>query len=437
MKWNYSDVYYQRSKATLETALDKVSAFRSWRAFDPGVGAPIDIRYAEMPALTKKDIREHQPQGFVPAGLDMKAGLKNGEISMVNTSGSIDVAVTNLWNQSWWDASERASWQLNSHAARLMTGSHREAILANALNVGFVSDEVDLPSERRHLARFLYLNEKSNPAMWSAALMERMISELAEYKPVVLEANPSLLSRLCRYAYANKRKIYQPGLIVFTYEYPTNLHYQQIKRVFSSPLASSYGTTEVGYVFMQCEAGKFHQNSEFCRVDFQPLLALHGGPEIGRILVTTFNNPWYFMIRFDVGDLARPDPEGKCSCGRDSGMILSAIEGRSANVTFTTAGRMVTPRKLDDVIIQLNGIEEFRLDQVSPTDYELHVATQRTDKRQLDVEATDVLKALYGETANIMVVFEDTLSPEASGKCCVSKPHFAVDIDQYVDKTKH
>jgi len=22
--------------------------------------------------------------------------------------------------------------------------------------------------------------------------------------------------------------------------------------------------------FMKCEAGKFHQNSEFCRVDFQP-----------------------------------------------------------------------------------------------------------------------------------------------------------------------
>jgi phenylacetate-coenzyme A ligase PaaK-like adenylate-forming protein len=434
MKWNYSPAYYERSLSTLETALDKVSAYRSWRALDQGKEAEVDARYAVMPVLTKKEIREHQPQGFVPAGLDIKAGLKSGEISLVNTSGSIDVSVTNLWNQQWWDASERASWQLNSHAARLMTGNHREAILANALNVGFISDEIDLPVERRHLARFLYLNEKSNPAMWSAALMDRMISELGDFQPVVLEANPSLLSRLCRYAYANKRKVFQPGLIVFTYEYPTNLHYRQIRRVFTSPLASSYGTTETGYVFMQCEAGKFHQNSDFCRVDFQPLKQEHGGPDLGRILVTTYNNPWYYMLRFDVGDLARLEPGGKCSCGRDSGMILSAIEGRTANVTFTVTGRLVSPHELDNTIINLNGVDEFRLDQVSNCDYELHVASQRPDKRQLDVEATDLLRELYGASANIMVVFEDTLSPEPSGKCCVSKPPFTVNIEKYLDK---
>lgn len=319
MNWNYSPAYYERSKMTLDTALDKVPAYRSWQVFDPGGGASIDSRYRAMPVLAKKDIRKHKPQGFVPRGLNVKAGLKSGEISLVNTSGSIDVSVTNIWNQDWWDVSEKASWQLNSIAARLMTGNHREAILANALNVGIVSDEIDLPPERRRLARFLYLNEKSNPAMWSAALMDRMITEMADYQPVVLEANPSLLARLCRFAFANRRKVFQPGLIVFTYEYPTNLHYKQIRRVFSSPLASSYGTTETGYVFMQCEAGKFHQNSEFCRVDFQPLQREHGGPDLGRLLVTTFNNPWYYMLRFDVGDLARLETSGKCSCGRNLG----------------------------------------------------------------------------------------------------------------------
>jgi phenylacetate-CoA ligase len=434
MKWNYSPAYYERSKVTLEKALDKIPAYRSWRAFDPGTAASIDSRYQAMPALTKNDIRKYKPRGFVPRGLNMKTGLKRGEISLVNTSGSIDVSVTNIWNQKWWDASERASWQLNSNAARLMTGSHREAILANALNVGIVSDEIDLPPDRRRLARFLYLNEKSNPAMWSAALMDRIIDEIADYQPVVLEANPSLLSRLCRYAYAHKRKVYQPGLIVFTYEYPSNLHCQQIGRVFTSPIASSYGTTETGYVFMQCEAGKFHQNTEFCRVDFQPLRREHGGPDLGRILVTTFNNPWYYMVRFDVGDLVRLETSGKCACGRDSGIILSEVEGRSANVTFTTKGRLVTPRELDDNIINLKGIDEFRLDQVSATDYELHLASWRKDKRKLDIEATGLLKELYGESANIMVIFEDTLSPEPSGKCCVSRPPFAVNVEKYLDE---
>jgi phenylacetate-coenzyme A ligase PaaK-like adenylate-forming protein len=435
MNWNYSPAYYDRSLTTLETALEQIPAYRSWRAFDPGPDRAIDVRYAAMPALTKKDIREHLPQGFVPNGRDMKKGLDSGEISLVNTSGSIDVSVTNIWNQKWWDASERASWKLNSHANRLATGNHPEAILANPLNVGFVSNEVDLPMEKRRLSRFLYLNEKSNPVTWSSALMDRMIAEVAIFQPAVLEANPSLLARLCRYAYANKKTVFQPGLIIFTYEFPTNLHYKQIRRVFTSPMASSYGTTETGYVFMQCEAGKFHQNTEYCHVDFQPLKKEHGGPLIGRILVTTFNNPWYYMVRFDVGDLVRIDSDGKCECGRDSGMILSAVEGRSANVTFTTKGRLVTPRELDNTLIKLEDIDEFRLDQVQSDVYELHLVSQRTDKNNLTKEATTLLKKLYGRDARISIVYETAISPEPSGKYCVSKPPFTVDIEKYLDKT--
>jgi phenylacetate-CoA ligase len=435
MKWNYSPAYYDRSLITLETALNQIPAYRSWRAFDPGPDYPVDVRYAAMPALTKKDIREHMPQGFVPADRDMKKGLDNGEISLVNTSGSIDVSVTNIWNQQWWDASERASWKLNSHANRLATGNHPEAILANALNVGFLSDEADLPMEKRRLSRFLYLNEKSNPVTWSPAIMDRIIAELATFQPAILEANPSLLARLCRYVYTNRRDVFQPGLIVFTYEYPTNLHYRQIRRVFTSPMVSSYGSTETGYVFMQCEAGKFHQNTEFCHVDFQPLKSEHGGPLLGRILVTTFDNPWYYMVRFDVGDLARIDEDGKCSCGRDSGMILTAVEGRSANVTFTVAGRLVTPRELDNVLIKLEGIDEFRLDQVKGDVYELHLVSHRSDKSHLSKEAITLLKELYGNSAQISIVYETAISPESSGKYCVSKPPFTVDIEKYLDKT--
>lgn len=99
------------------------------------------------------------------------------------------------------------------------------------------------------------------------------------------------------------------------------------------------------------------------------------------------------------------------------------------------SGRLVTPRELDNTIIDLNGVDEFRLDQVSNSYYELHLASQRKDKRKLDAEATGLLRKLYGDTANIMVVFEDTLSPERSGKCCVSKPPFAVDIEKYLDKS--
>src|SRR4030042_996493 len=203
----FSAEYYKKSLATLETSLNKLDAYSPWRAFDPGVKYPVDERYAALPALTKSDIREHFPRGFVPAEKDIEAGLNNGEIQYVNTSGSSDAfRVTNIWNQAWWDASERTSWKHNAHASQFATGDHPEAILANARNVGIISDEVDLPMEKRRLSHFLFLNEKTDPSRWTPEIMDRMIEELEMFKPAVLEANPSLLARLCRYAFAKNKQ---------------------------------------------------------------------------------------------------------------------------------------------------------------------------------------------------------------------------------------
>lgn len=432
--WEFPPHYYSRSLEVLEKSLSQVPAYKSWHDFDPGPGYPVDMRYAAMPALAKTEIRENFPDGLVPAGRDVRRGLESGEIGLASTSGSSDISVTNIWNQEWWDASEQASWKLNSCASRIATGTHPEVILASPLSVGFISDDIDLPMKERRLERFLFLNEKTDPAKWSSELMDRMISELEIFKPAVFEANPSLLAKLCRYAADHKRKVFQPGLIVYTYEYPTQLHYKQIRQIFNVPMTSSYGSTETGYVFMQCEEGKFHQNSEFCRVDFQPLKSEHGGPFVGRILVTTFNNPWCYMLRFDIRDLVRVDEDGKCSCGRNSGLILSAIEGRAISLTLTCEGRLVTLRELDDALSVLNSIDEYRLEQVSKKAYDLHLVSKRPDKSRLTEEASQILKELYGEEAKVSVIYEDVLSPEDSGKYSIAKALFPINLESYLDE---
>jgi phenylacetate-coenzyme A ligase PaaK-like adenylate-forming protein len=431
----FSTEYYHHSQDVLEAALSQIAVYKSWRTYDPGRGYPVDMRYAAMPALTKKDIRENYSRGLFPTNRDVSLGLASGEIELVKTSGTIDDSVTNIWNQKWWDASERASWKLNAHASKVATGSHREAILANPLNVGFTSDTIELPMAKRRLARFLYLNEKTDPLSWTFEYMDRMIKELEVFRPAVLEAKPSLLAKLCRYLAATDKAVFQPELIVLTYEYPADFHYRQIRRVFDVPIASSYGTTETGYVFMQCEQGKFHQNSEFCRVDFQPLKPEHGGPRLGRILVTTFNNPWYYIVRFDVGDLVRLDEEGRCPCGRDSGLILEAIEGRFTNATFTGTGRLVSLRELDKALSVLEGIDEYHLEQAAGSVYHLYLVSQRQDKDRLGEQASKILKGLYGQAAEVSIIYQDAISPESSGKFCLAKTLFPVAIEPYLEES--
>lgn len=422
----FSKDYHQRSQEVLNTALDTAPAYRAWRSFDPGRDAPVDERYAALPLLTKKDMRDHFPQGLVPGNRSVAEGFELGEIEYVQTNGTTSEKVTNLWNQSWWNASEAGSWKLNAHTARL-DHSRREAQLASALSVGFLSHD-NLPIKSRLLnGRFLFLNEKATAMEWGDFHYARMASELSEFKPAILEANPSLLARLCWWALDNNIALYSPQVVLITYEFPSQLHLQCIRRVMKAPVVSSYGTTEAGYVFMQCEHGTFHQNTEFCRVDFMPLKERHGGAALGRIAVTAFHNPWTALIRLDVGDLVRLDNTAVCACGRREGLRVSAIEGRVINATLSLNGRIVTTGQVDDVLSAVHGLRDYELIQRNPENYFLKIMAEKETRTQIGA-CRQALQFLYGQDAGIEIDFCKDIVPAASGKYRRTYAEFPIDL---------
>jgi phenylacetate-CoA ligase len=419
-------IYNNRCLEALCAALERTSMYRTWRRFDPGENASMDARYAALPALTKADIRDHFPYGLVPEGLDLDTALARGEVSFVPTSGTADEALINIWNQDWWNNSEKASWLLNSHAG-VLSGQNREAILASALSVGPKSESSPIPREGRMLGRFLFLNEYGSTAEWPEGHEERMRKELEEYSPMVLEANPSLLSRIARWAEREGKTMFQPQLIVLTYEFPSAVQLRAIRRVFASPIASSYGSTEAGYVFMECERGLLHQNAAFCRVDLAPMRSMEASG-IGRILVTTFGNRWFPLLRFEIGDIARISPE-PCPCGRAFGLTLSSIEGRLLSIFLASGNRLVSHRQMDQAIAAVEGIEEYRLDQLSPLNVKLRIIVGGSRRRQSVLrDAKEAMQALLGDDVDVLVEAVPSLFPEASGKFLLAKRHFPLDF---------
>lgn len=430
--WQFPNSYHETSQRTLTTALEKIAFYRSWQSLDPGANYSLDERFTALPALTKKDIRENFPHNLLPTDCNLAEALAREEISLVDTSGTTEDKITNIWNQQWWDNAENSSWQLNTLMSQITTGEHAEAILVNAKNVGFASDETDLTFEQRRLWRFLFLNEKTDFPKWTPTLMDRMIKELGDFQPVVLEANPTYLAHLANHIATNKRQVFQPQAIVLTYEHPTHLHYKNIRKAFTSPIISSYGTTETGYVFMQCEHGKLHQNIDFCRVDFQPLQNNLGGPLLGRILVTPLNNPWNYFLRFDTGDIVLLEESGRCQCGRNHGIILAATAGRKANLTLTCEGRLVTLLELDQAMSKLTNIDAYQLVQHAANDYVLTLVAPLGDTIKIAAHAKSILHAIYGAAAKITINFEKVILPELSGKYLVAKAMFPIDLENYL-----
>jgi phenylacetate-CoA ligase len=419
--------YQRRSRETLDLALADVPGYASWRPHDPGPRAPLDERYAALPALTKHDLREHFPAGFIARGRDLEQGLSSGDVEFAQTSGSTSDRVKLVFNSSWWEASERDAWKLNTHALSVADGSHREAVLASPFCVGPGFSPRPLSVAERTIGRHLYVNQKVNPASWTAADIRRMASEINGYAPLALEGDPAYLAAFARRVAGLGIQVHQPLLIFLTYSFPSRIYRRQIWNVFSAPQVSSYGSTETGHVFMECEAGRLHQNVEHCRVDFLPWLPEYGGPGRGRMLVTVFHNPWFMVLRFDIGDVARLDDRGPCPCGRDQGLTLAAIEGRLADVTFSGMGRAVTVDDLDGMLAEVPGLDGWQLDLPRPGKLQLRILASPAAAAKARRHCAELLRELYGSDTQVKVTVTRSLRPERSGKFRFTRASFPAD----------
>jgi len=154
-------------------------------------------------------------------------------------------------------------------------------------------------------------------------------------------------------------------------------------------------------------------------VDLQPI-GSGADPSVGRILVTTLGNPWFTLLRFDVGDLGRLSPT-PCPCGRDDGIVLESIEGRERDVTRTTEGRIVTVRELDESLADFSSLTGYELEQTGPGTYVAHVCLEGDDGHRHERGITAALAALYGAEASIEVRREASMAPEQSGKFRLSR----------------
>ncbi len=412
-KFHYTDKFLRQCREQLEFAFENVPLYRKWKVHDPGPGHSLDERYDALPVLDKAAMRSAFPAGLVPVSQDLQAGLDSDRIEYTFTSGTTQEKVVNIFDLDWWARSEKASWKLNSALAALPY-PQPTAKLASSLNVG-VNCEEDLSMSQRTLGNTLYLNEKTNMIQWRPDHFARMAKELNEFRPVILEANPTLLARLSHWAMDTGTAIRSPAAIVFTFEFPSVISLRAIRKVFSSPFVSSYGSTETGFVLEECEDGLLHQNTEFCRIDFLPLKGKYNLPGVGRIFVTTFDNPWNVIVRFDVGDLVRLRPSSECACGRNSGMTADRIEGRISNLTFTTKGIPVTTAMIDEKLAEIPELRDYHLEQETKKSWRLEVMLERSSTAVLRA-LRDSLASVYGADGRFRIEVKKTILPGPAGK---------------------
>lgn len=93
----------------------------------------------------------------------------------------------------------------------------------------------------------------------------------------------------------------------------------------------------------------------------------------------------------------------------------------------------MTLRELDNALSILEEIDEYKLYQMSMGDYHLHLVSQQKEKNLLQNKAEEILSELYGEEAKISIIFDESITPSASGKYIISQALFPINIEDFLD----
>jgi phenylacetate-CoA ligase len=404
----YSASHWQRVGEETRRMVAEVPLYRD-RPAPPADARALSAWLAQVPVVSKRDLRNGFPKSLVRRSQDLRAAMQDEQVTLLATSGTTADRLQVIWEWSWWDPQEREAMRLNARVARsLRTAGYREAVLTTPACGAGTCHLRSLPMADRCIDGMLFLNESGDPTHWTDEDYARMLAEWRAYAPRGVEADPAYLALLVRGAAKRGFRLPSPDFVTLTYETTTQAMRRDIGRALDAPLFQLYGATEAGVLFMECEHGRLHLNERHCHVDLAPL---PGESSLARVLVTTLGRAWMPLLRYDIGDVARVAESCDCECGLHSdGPLLARVEGRQTEC-IDVNDKTITPLMLDDAIHAALGpeatLEQWQLNR--DTLLVVDPISRRSAAMAAEAAGALIARSIRGERVS-------AIAPEVSGK---------------------
>lgn len=396
---------------TLKWSSTAIPFHRRLREFVDDIHNTADL--AKLPFMTKRDIRENFPHNLLPEGLDIYDLVDRKQVTLESTSGTSGERLQVLFDRKFphFPPTYPAMWPVKSGLKDL-----KIALFTTPICSGTICHMGGMPYEDRVDNFYLTLNSSDRVMSLRQAELEDVVSDLERFKPSVLLVDPVYCTALLRQLQRAKLPIPKVDVIWTAYEYCSVLYKEILEEGFGVPVFDNFGSTDTGggVAAFQCERGRHHVREDKFLFEF----VRDGRPvelgELGDIVVTSLNHRYMPIVRYRVGDLARPIGYA-CDCSHGQWPAFD-LEGRLKDCMFDTKGGIVTTRAFDSIFRGLRWLDFYRFTQQSRTEYELlGVRRDGTDESDADEFMTRA-KALLGDDASIRVRYSSTLPAEKSLK---------------------
>lgn len=400
---------WQRLKRLLEHCEQKVPYYRQrWR--EAGV-AVADIRnlddYAQLPVLTKVDIRQHfdalQAEGWHDRVLTKATGGSTGDpLRFGYTRESYERRTAVMWRGYDWAGSRMGRRTLFVWGGAVGTPNRVQQFKDRVYNAAFA---------RRVLNSF----------GMTEANMAGYADAIDDYRPQVIVGYVGPLVRLAQWLLDTGRRVAAPRSIIGAAESLHEFQREIIERAFGCPAYNTYGCREFMLIASECERREgLHVNADHLVVELQR----HPGAPVtepGEVVITDLFNYGMPFVRYLNGDVATAS-DHVCSCGRGL-PLLQRVDGRLLDAIRTPAGHLLPGEFFPHMLKDVPGLVRFQVVQRRLDQLELSlVRGPGFDEASLAYIRRELAKVV-GDSLQLNVHFVDDipLTPSGKWRVCISE----------------
>ncbi len=353
----------------------------------------------DLPRITKSQLREHSPEGFLPDGMDFKSLLASGLIEEESTSGTSGASVRVVFGKNWWAEQERRALVRNPFLAELFgtRPSLQRAVLTTPGCSGVSCYNRWLSLEQRTMGDSLFVNQSRIPFTLGEEKLAGMTKEVADWAPTFLDVDPVHGAWFALHCERHGLRFPSLRFILTSYEYTSVVHRAIMERVFGVPVINLYGSSETGHLLVE-HGGAMIPSQETA------ILESTSAEGLGELLVTTFTNPYLPLLRYEIGDFVERSPDGY------------RVHGRKRDALRGADGRLLTTRMIDQAFVGVSGIAHYQLRQKADGTAHLFLLPEAEGDSLTKAQAklTNELGHLLGATVTAESI--SLIAPEDSGK---------------------
>ena len=354
---------------------------------------------ADLPRISKQELRDHSPEGFLPRRFDLPTLIRDGVIEEESTSGTSGASVRVVFGRTWWAEQEARALRLNPLIRDVLATDPdaRRAVFTTPGCSGVSCFARWLNVEQRTLGGTLFVNQSRIPFTLPPDKLTQMAAETTAWAPTFLDVDPVHGAWFALYCERHGLRFPSLRFILTSYEYTSVIHRALMERVFGVPVINLYGSSETGHLLVEHD-GVMLPSTETA------ILESTAADGIGELLVTTLTNPYLPLLRYEIGDFVERVPDGY------------HVHGRKRDALRGPDGRLLTTRMIDQAFADITGVAHYQLRQKADGTAHLFLLPQVEGDPLSSAQAQLIASLSRILGADVTAESVGLIAPEDSGK---------------------